>query len=127
MTAKERLLAMCAALEDDIGQHDDSGQYLLALETFIRELNIFPAYDTDVYKFVWTHKRSNNYFPINRGEVTTLVDTTSKLETALKYGTIDIALKPFCKTDLLKMGVTCFETEEEARAKLEEYKRWAAK
>ena len=120
MTAKERLLEICGAIEDDTG-------HLAALETWIKELNIFPAYDTDVYKFVWTHKRSNNYFPINRGEVTTLVDTTSKLETALKYGTIDIALKPFCKTDLLKLGITCFETEEEARAKLEEYKRWAAK
>lgn len=120
MTAKERLLDICGRLNGETGQ-------IAALEKEIKKLNIFPAYDTNVYKFVWTHRRSNNYFPIDRGEVTTLVDTTSKLETALKYGTIDIALKPFCKTDLLKMGVTCFETEEEARAKLEEYKRWAAK
>lgn len=120
MTAKERLLDICGGLKDETGQ-------VAALEKEIKKLNIFPAYDTDVYKFVWTHKRSNNYLPIDRGEVTTLVDTTSKLELALKKGTIDIALKPFCKTDLLKMGVTCFETEEEARAKLEEYKRWAAK
>lgn len=146
MTAKEKALELHKDYVEELAMsgmtaetytREDSDAYQMGLIAGVKlfrqyllenDLIVFPGYGTDVYKLVWTHKRiSAGFLRMQDTMHTTIIDSEYRLRHALNEGGVDIEKRPFTKTDLLKLGVTCFETEEEARAKLEEYKRWVTK
>lgn len=137
MTAKEKAKELYAAyqkqlIESGITMDDDRAYWqgyndgMEAVMEKIKDsgLNLFPAYGDPVYKLVWTRQKiSGGYLRSHgRNEHTTIITHDYALLHALENGTIEIEQRPFSKTDLLKIGLYVFETEEEAKAALDGYR-----
>ena len=132
MTAKEKLVNLCDAYSVDTFCEADkyAEGYAMcardiksAIKRHVEKLNIFPAFGEDVYKLVLVRKRLSGQYMRKEKTLTSLITSDYELFAAIEGGTIHIEKRPFTKTDLIKFGAYVFETEEEAKAALDDYIR----